>query len=183
MRRLHLTLTCAALLVLGLTGQSQAGFFDFLFGSQQQFGNQRPAYVPRYAPRPNHERARRMSASVDGDAQKSSREATLARIRRLDAVAKTDGLKAAFLQDQTVRPGDILVTAEGLTVYERGRDGPQIRPLAESRYKDRTDLQALQKVGKLSPAETPGVTVQEVAQKAAPEPAIKASLNVRTAER
>jgi hypothetical protein len=182
MRRLHQTLTCAALLTLSLTGQSQAGFFDFLFGGQQQLGTQRPVYVPGYAPasRPkDHDRVRRVSASVDGGPQKSSREATLATIRKLDAVAKTEGVKAAFLKDQTARPGDILVTAEGLAVYERGRNGPEIRPLADSRYKDRTDLQALQKVGKLSPNATPDATVQEATKEAF----VQSPRNVRTAER
>jgi hypothetical protein len=186
MGRLHQTLSCAALLTLGLTGQSQAGFFDFLFGGQQQLGNQRPVYVPGYAPAPrplprvkDHDRIRKMSASSDGEPQKTSREATLAAVRKLDAVAKTEGVKAAFLKDQTVRPGDILVTGDGLAVYERGRDGPQIRPLADSRYKDRTDLQALQKVSKFSPNKTPDVAVQEATKEAA----IQSPRNVRTAER
>jgi hypothetical protein len=184
MRRLHQSLTCAALLMLGLTGQSQAGFFDFLFGNQQQqLGNQRPVYVPSYAPvsrplsRPkDHDRIRKVSASVDGDPQKNSREATLATIRKLDAVAKTEGIKAAFLKDQTVRPGDILVTAEGLAVYERGTGGAQIRPLAESRYKDRTDLQMLQKVGKVSPVKNPDAAMHEASNEEMPR-------DVRTAER
>ncbi|MDF2119417.1 hypothetical protein PY365_28020 [Roseiarcaceae bacterium H3SJ34-1] len=181
MRRLHQTLTCAALLTLGLTGQSQAGFFDFLFGGQQQLGNQRPVYVPGYAPaRPlprvkDHDRIRRASASADGDPQKNAREATLANIRKLDAVAKTEGVKAAFLKDQTVRPGDILVTSEGLAVYERGRDGGQIRPLAESRYKDRTDLQMLQKVGKANPVRNPDLSTREASNEETPR-------NVRTAD-
>jgi hypothetical protein len=183
-RRLHQTLTCAVLLTLSLTGQSQAGVFDFLFGGQQQqLGSQRPVYVPAYAPpsrptlmRPKvHDRIRKVSASVDGDVPKNAREATLANIRKLDTVAKTEGIKAAFLKDQTARPGDILVTAEGLSVYERGAGGAQLRPLAESRYKDRTDLQMLQKVGNASRVKNPDVATHEASNDQTPR-------SVRTAE-
>lgn len=168
MRRLHQTLTCAALLTLSLTGQSQAGVFDFLFGGQQQLGNQRPVYVPRYVPpaRPlpkDQDRIRKPSFSADIDSQKNSREATLANIRKLDAIAKAEGIKAAFLKDHTARPGDILVTAEGLAVYERGPGGAQLRPLGDSRYKNRADLQMLQKIGKLSSVKTDASSVQKVA--------------------
>jgi len=168
MLRLPQTLTCAALLTLGLTGQSQAGFLDFLFGNQQQLGYQRPVYVPAYAPPPQSrlrdpDRIPRAPLTIDSDAQNISREANLANIRRLEAVAKSEGVRAAFLKDQTVRPGDILVTAQGLAVYERGRDGAEIRPLAASRYKNRADLQALQKISRLAASNTDAIADETVA--------------------
>jgi hypothetical protein len=155
--------------VLGSTGSAQAGLFDFLFGQQQPapqpygYAPQRPLDVQRYRrdgghkfrdPRETKEsraaakarRGERLSASGDKASPLPARD--LVAIRKLSEVARDQGFQAAFMQDPTLRSGDILVTQAGIVVFEGG-DKTRVnnfRPLSASRLKNRADLALLQKI-------------------------------------
>ncbi|MDF2117818.1 hypothetical protein PY365_19750 [Roseiarcaceae bacterium H3SJ34-1] len=148
--------------VLGSSGSAQAGLFDFLFGNQQPaapygYAPQRPMDMqnrkgankfrdPREAKEKSHRDAERLSASGDKASPLPARD--LVAIRKLSAVARDQGFQAAFMQDPTLRPGDILVTQAGIVVFEGGDKSRanNFRPLSSSRLKNRADLALLQKI-------------------------------------
>jgi hypothetical protein len=155
-----------------LAAPAQAGLFDFLFG--------RPApryYEPRYYepspfPRGGYsgpdensaadaaarkaEKAAKRAARERHTAEQAARNKEM--VRHLMEVAHTEGPKAAFLQDPTLRAGDIVVTPSGLEVFEGGKGqthkADQFEPLGSSRLAKRADLLLLQKVSGLHAPET-----------------------------
>ncbi|MBN9080064.1 MAG: hypothetical protein BGP04_04600 [Rhizobiales bacterium 62-17] len=146
-------LLLAGMLQFTTTVPAQAGLFDFLFGNSQP---QRPVYAPQPGAQPRAQdrnrtktkkeakRGKAMSATADGPNPAVARD--LKTVRHLAEVAQTQGIAAALLQDPTLRSGDIVVTASGLTVYEAGsRKANPFRPLAESRLRNRSDLAQLQR--------------------------------------
>jgi len=156
--------------VLGSTGSAQAGLFDFLFGQQPApapvpygYAPQRPMEMQRHRrgdrqkfrdPRETKEsraaakarRGERLSASGDKPSPLPARD--LVAIRKLSEVARDQGFQAAFMQDPTLRSGDILVTQAGIVVFEGGDKTREnnFRPLSRSRLKNRADLALLQKI-------------------------------------
>ena len=72
----------------------------------------------------------------------------LAAVRKLSEVARERGFQAAFMEDPTLRSGDILVTQAGIVVFEGGdkKRENNFRPLSRSRLKNRADLALLQKI-------------------------------------
>jgi hypothetical protein len=155
--------------VLGSSGSAQAGLFDFLFGNQQPapapfgYAPQRPMDMQQYRkkgaqkfrdPRETKEsraaakahRGERLSASGDKASPLPARD--LVAIRKLSDVARDQGFQAAFMQDPTLRSGDILVTQAGIVVFEGGDKSRvnNFRPLYASRLKNRADLALLQKI-------------------------------------
>jgi len=147
--------------VLGSSGSAQAGLFDFLFGNQQPapapygYAPQQPRDMkrkgakfrdPREAKDKSRRAAERLSASGDKASPLPARD--LVAIRKLAEVARDQGFQAAFMQDPTLRSGDILVTPAGIVVFEGG-DKTRLnnfRPLSSSRLKNRADLALLQKI-------------------------------------
>lgn len=130
------------------TAPAHAGLFDFLFGAP------RPPQ-PVYAPQPSgplgqphkvrrEPRQKPVSAASDGPSSNIARD--LQEIRRLATVAREQGVTAAFLQDPTLKSGDIVVTPNGIAVYEAAsKKSNPFRPLAQSRLAHRSDLAQLQR--------------------------------------
>jgi len=88
----------------------------------------------------------RVYAFVDKPSPEPARD--LLATRKLADVARERGFQAAFMEDPTLRSGDILVTQAGIVVFE-GRDKTRennFRPLNRSRLKNRADLALLQKI-------------------------------------
>lgn len=143
--------------VLGSSGSAQAGLFDFLFGAPRPapppygYAPQRPDLQNRKAVRNRDDAksrrgAERLSASADKASPLPARD--LVAIRKLAEVARDEGFQAAFMQDPTLRSGDILVTQTGIVVFEGG-DAKRVsnfRPLSSSRLRNRADLALLQKI-------------------------------------
>jgi hypothetical protein len=152
--------------VLGSSGSAQAGLFDFLFGNQQPapqpygYAPQRPMDMQQNRkgthkfrdPRETKESraARRAGERVSASGDKASPlpARDLVAIRKLSDVARDQGFQAAFMQDPTLRSGDILVTQTGIVVFEGGdtKRVNNFRPLSSSRLKNRADLALLQKI-------------------------------------
>lgn len=130
------------------TAPAHAGLFDFLFGAP------RPPQ-PVYAPQPSgpisqphrvrkEPRQKPLSAASDGPSSTVARD--LETIRRLANVAREQGVTAAFLQDPTLKSGDIVVTPNGIAVYEASsKKSNPFRPLGQSRLSHRSDLAQLQR--------------------------------------
>jgi hypothetical protein len=137
-------------LAMAFTGVSlavpaHAGFLDFLFeGSapigrypgghayeRERFPSGRDAYEVRRFKR----EAQRQQDQGDQQAVKINRS----NIKKYQDIAKAEGVKAALFKDHTLRRGDILVTPEGLVVYD-GRGG-RFQPLEQSNLRNRPDLQ------------------------------------------
>jgi hypothetical protein len=159
-----------SLSVLGSSGSAQAGLFDFLFGNQPPapapfgYAPSRPMDRQQYRkgshrasgefrdPRETKAAAKlrrageRLSASGDKASPLPARD--LVAIRKLSDVARDQGFQAAFMQDPTLRSGDILVTQTGIVVFEGGdtKRVNNFRPLSSSRLKNRADLALLQKI-------------------------------------
>lgn len=93
----------------------------------------------------------RVYAFVDKPSPEPARD--LLAIRKLSDVARERGFQAAFMEDPTLRSGDILVTQVGIVVFE-GSDTKRennFRPLSKSRLKNRADLALLQKISGFGP--------------------------------
>lgn len=141
-------LLLAGMAQLMSTASAQAGVLDFLFGAPQV---QQPVYAPLQAgPRSQPQaiketkRSKPVAAAADGPSSDVVRGLKTA--RRLADVAREQGINAAFLQDETLRPGDIVVTPNGLAVYEASsRKANPFRPLGQSRLSHRRDLVQLQR--------------------------------------
>jgi hypothetical protein len=113
-------------------------------GERQKFRDPRETAESRAAGKAR--RGERLSASGDKPSPLPARD--LAAIRKLSDVARDQGFQAAFMQDPTLRSGDILVTQAGIVVFEGG-DKTRVnnfRPLSTSRLKNRADLALLQKI-------------------------------------
>lgn len=116
---------------MAATTQAQAGLFDFLFGGQQR---QAPQY---YAPAPSYDRA---PLDVRVNPRRKVKDAGKARPERTTKVVNKsiDPRQHPnwFLEDPTLRRGDIVVLPTGAMVYQGG-SRPQMKEdfakLGESR--------------------------------------------------
>jgi hypothetical protein len=127
---------------------TQAGFFEVLFGQPTNsyfYGSQQP--IP---PTPEEELERQKQSRLAMERQMSEQAARNLKISRVLAdISQDSGRKQAFLMDPTLRYGDIVVTDTGLEVFEgkswKDRSPLQFRPLHLSTYRNRKDLQLMQK--------------------------------------
>lgn len=155
----QIRLRLALLAVMALAPlRAEAGLLDFLFGNRQP----EPAVAPAQpsAPHLRMKQARKVRLEKSKLAKpkvvKAERDTPVAEIKRqlqqikaLADVAEESGITAAFMQDPTLRSGDIVVTPSGIAVFQGGevsqRKLAQFKPLAVSRFSRRKDLLALQR--------------------------------------
>ena len=168
----RLALLALAPLVLFGGGPAEAGFFDFLFGRRDPA----PIYMPSQTPRFQTQRPRKkkVHALRDGESPGMSEAArNLASSRKFAELARERGYRGAFVDDHTLRYGDIVVTRIGLEVFEGRKSAvhamQDFKPLALSSLKARSDLVKLQRSA-IGGAEAP-----------APEPEGGAPLTIRKA--
>ncbi|MBN9083555.1 MAG: hypothetical protein J0I16_18770 [Rhizobiales bacterium] len=155
----QIRLRLALLAVMALAPlQAQAGLLDFLFGNRQPEPAMAPASPSAPHMRTKQPRKARLEKpkSAKPKVMKAERDTPVAEIKRqfqqikaLAEVAEESGITAAFMQDPTLRSGDIVVTPSGIAVFQGGevsqRKLTQFKPLAVSRFSRRKDLLALQK--------------------------------------
>ena len=161
----HVTpLAIIAFAVAEAASPAQAGLLDFLFGGGRP--QQQTTYIP--IPQQNFDQgfpgrdSRRKPADAAKAAANDHRTADqaardLAASRKLAEVARDYGPKAAFMQDPTLRHGDIVVMPSGIEVFEGSGGGKihaanQFRPLSRSAYRNRSDLALLQAASGLNAA-------------------------------
>jgi hypothetical protein len=120
---------------------AHAGMFDFLFAGSAQTGILRydGAYErPRsFAPRDSFDAKRAKLETQRRELQSVS--SNLSNIKKYQAIAQAESVKAALFKDHTLRRGDILVTPDGLVVYDGSRG--RFQPLEQSNLRNRPDLQ------------------------------------------
>ena len=146
----------ATAVVLG-AAPARADFLDFLFAHgapQVRTAPPPPVYFPP-APAPRVERldvrreppARRPERPITGGVTRTA--------AALKEILRKSGPMAAFEKDPTLRFGDIVVTNEGISVFQGDAIGlheaDQFFPLAVSAYRDRPELVALQRASGLRP--------------------------------
>jgi hypothetical protein len=161
MRRLGRLMAISVFCVCAQAGVAQAGFFDFLFNDNRPPPpSQNFSYDPaadaraaqaRKVARLKYEAKKRaaIAAKAAGTdvSNVDARARALENIRRLSTIVATQGPQAAFLQDPTLRSGDIVVMRTGIAVFDgdgRSAHRPnQFRPLARSSLHGRSDLERL----------------------------------------
>jgi hypothetical protein len=161
--------------VLATVSPAQAGLFDFLFGGPPAPRYQASPYPAQSMPMSPEDSARASASRKADDAarraaaqQRTADQAARDKetVRQLLEVIQTQGAKAAFMLDPTLRAGDVVVTPSGIEVFEgsggRMHSANQFRPLRSSRLANRADLALLQKVSGLNAPEGPAPVVAEI---------------------
>ncbi|MDF2119724.1 hypothetical protein PY365_29605 [Roseiarcaceae bacterium H3SJ34-1] len=133
-----------ALLGVPLALPANAGFLDFLFQAPAPTGRYPggQAYESRLPDESDRHEMRRIRRDAERQQELSDQQTirnNRANVKKYQDIAKNEGVKAALFKDHTLRRGDILVTPEGMVVYD-GRKG-RFQPLEQSSLKNRADLQ------------------------------------------
>ncbi|MBV8850768.1 MAG: hypothetical protein JOZ16_14425 [Methylobacteriaceae bacterium] len=195
----------------GAAAAQGANPFAFLFGGSQSEGRSAyaptPGYAPRYAPVPSYSYgaygqrsygysalpgysdpyddegpAERHSGAEGGPHGPTPQEVMAA----IKAVKSGKGPLGPFINDPTLRVGDVVVTTKGLMVY-RGGGGPSHREgdfvsvsNASGLVANKQTLISLEKASRLTPQKPLGVETKPSRQPA-PEVASSATPKVRSA--
>jgi hypothetical protein len=151
---------------LGAAAPAHAGLLDFLFGRPAPAYYEPSPYAGGgYQTSPENSAADAAARKADQAAKRAAMERRTAEqaahnkemVLRLKEVAATEGPKAAFMQDPTLRAGDVVVTPSGIEVFQGSRGqthkAAQFLPLGNSRLARRADLVLLQKVSGLNAPE------------------------------
>lgn len=145
-----------SVLAAGVAPSVRAQFFLGSFGFQTP-AEPAPALSPEeLAARAKARRARDLARRVRREQHDAEQRAAAAeQSKKLAAILKQDGAIAAFLQDPTLRSGDILVTQAGIKIFHgpagSNHSARDFKPLSQYSGANRATLVLLERASGLSP--------------------------------